>query len=57
MTEYAIICTFSDGERSVNYIAGSYNDAVEEAKNSARISCAENVVIAKVCAFISDVIE
>lgn len=50
MAEYAIIATYSNGERSVNYYEGNYGGALKEAKDTLRIGAAEDVVVAMVYA-------
>lgn len=51
--EFAIICTYEDGERSVHYVQGTKERALEEAKNSYRmIPTCECVTIARVCGYV-----
>lgn len=52
MKEFAIICSFENGEQSVHYVKGTKADAIEEAKDSKRISGAWAVTVAEVKAFI-----
>lgn len=59
MGEFAIIATYSNGERSVSYYEGTYEGALHEAKSTLRIGSADDVVVALVRAFVTedDVIE
>ena len=52
MGEFAIIATYSNGERSVNYYEGTYEGALEEAKSTLRIGAADDVVVALVRAYV-----
>ena len=52
MGEFAIIATYSNGERSVNYYEGAYEGALEEAKSTLRIGAADDVVVALVRAYV-----
>lgn len=59
MGEFAIIATYSNGERSVHYYEGTYEGAFNEAKSTIRIGAADDVVVALVRGFVTydDVIE
>lgn len=54
MGEFAIIETYGDGERGVNYYEGTYEGALEEAKSALRIGAADDVVVALVRAYVTE---
>lgn len=54
MGEFAIIATYGNGERSVNYYEGTYEGALEEAKSTLRIGAADDVVVALVRAYVTE---
>lgn len=53
-SEFAIICTYEDDTRSVSYVQGTKEHALECALESYRINPCEHIVIAEVRGFVFD---